>query len=318
MGADNREKLSKILDTLSIDYDQITRNALNVGCPFCSDHGMHAGIFVDSLTFTCWKCKTGGSLYDLLTAVCGLSYADYMAYMESEREFDVDKSTKQQLTELIRGKKIVETGPRDVEWPLPGSVPIQVMKTDSQVMAFLALRKLSFEECHTRGVHIGVTGRYAGRIIIPVLEDGVTVAYQARDMTDTDKAKYLTGGDVSYFLYGIDEVDPSQPVGITEGIFDEWATPNSMSSFSTSLSDEQIVLLRLINAPLYILCWDIGQDGSDAYWKSRPVIANLKGVFGADKIGSVLLPKGSDPDKLGSERMLILMEEAIERCKARN
>ena len=185
------------------------------------------------------------------------------------------------------------------------------MKDDALVIQFLAKRKMSYDFCKKMSIHIGVTGRYTNRFLIPIFYEGRVVAYQGRDMTGKHKAKYLTEGDVSYFLYNYDKVDFSRPVAITEGVISSWAIDNSVASFTTALSDEQVKLMKQKNPPMWVLCWDIGADGSDAFWKGRKEVKNLAGLLGSDKVAYIELPHGHDPDSLGKIRMAELLKDPI-------
>lgn len=324
MYEENREKAERLLDYLEIHYEKITRNALNVTCPFCDDNDTHCGIYLDRLSFSCWKCKASGSLFDLVNEAVGIAYTTYKDIIGTDFQ-PQDKDTASVIADIISKPSEIEEGSArgDVVWPPAGTVPIHLMADDAQVVAFIALRGFAnlyshlsgMELAKSKGVYIGVVGRYSGRFVVPIYYQGKVVAYQARDMSGRAKAKYLTEGDVSYFLYNLDSVDQKHPVAITEGIFDTWAVEaagiNSVSSFSAALSDQQMVLMLAKDPPYWILCWDMGADGSDAFWKGRVVAKNLASQFGPGKMRAVALPAGEDMSSLGSASKQYL-EQATE------
>ena len=312
MLSENREKAVRILRHLDVTFKPITRNAINVICPFCDDSEAHAGIFLDNLRFSCWKCKTKGSFFDLLTELTGITFSDYRQMMADSSFEHRGESALTSINKIISHDIEVERSAEEVVWPPSGSVPISNMANDAQVIAYLKFRNVTQQFCEGQDVHIGVIGRYAGRFIIPVYYKTTIGAYQARDMTDIDEAKYLTKGDISYFLYNIDLVDVAQPVPITEGIFDCWATENATSSFSAALSDEQITLMQQMDPPYWVLCWDMGEDGSDAFWKGRIAARNLLGLFGPGKMRYSTFPAGEDPGSLGRKRMKEIIQNAVE------
>lgn len=308
---ENRQRVSRLLKYHDIKYEAKTRIALNIDCPYCAgDEGKHLGIFLDKLSFSCWKCKTGGSLYDVINELTGISKSDFEEFFESSRPLD-DKSALAQIHDIIEGEDDNEFLPaKEVVFPPEGSVSI-AKYVDDPIMDFLESRKVTYELAVLKDVYIGMTGRYSGRFIIPIQFEGKVVAFQARDMTGRAEDKYLTEGDVSYFLYGYDEIDPSKPVALTEGIFDSWAADNSCSSFTSALSYEQMCLMLEKDAVSWILAWDIGEDGSDAYWKSRNVINDLLGVLGSEKIMYITLPPGEDLSSLGSAKVKEILANPI-------
>jgi DNA primase len=320
---DNREKAEKVLDYLEIRYETPTRNALNVQCPFCDDESAHCGIFLDRLTFSCWKCKASGSFFALVHEHSNIDVTTYKDIIGSDFK-PQEKSTVDIIADIVKGEDSQFTeGRASVEWPPKGTVPVSKMRDDYQVQAFIKKRgfdklyenRNGYQFAAEEGVRIGVTGRYAGRFIVPVYNEGVIVAYQARDMVGKAEAKYLSEGDVSFWLYNIDRVDGSKPIAITEGIFDTWAVEaagfHSVASFTTGLSDQQIQMMLDKDPPYWILCWDMGSDGSDAFWKGRVMAKNLSAQFGPGKMRAVELPPGEDIGSVGEEARYYL-DRALE------
>jgi len=324
MSDSNREKLKNVLKYLDVNYVEKTRNSLNISCPFCPhDEKNHLGIFLDNFRFSCWKCKTSGTLYDLLHELCNISWGEFKSLLMTDRPSDDDGKTALQLIdEIIKmSNQITAATPvNKVEYPPKGSIPIDKWSEDLTVQAFIQERNLSQIDPRLTGlgfalsqnVYIGVAGRYTGRFIIPIYFEGAIAAYQARDMTGRAEARYFTEGEVSLLLYNYDGVDLTKPVAITEGIIDSWFTPNSVSTFSSAFSPEQKALMLAMDPPYWILCWDMGVDGSDAYWKGRREAQDLAGTLGPGKIRYVNLPPGQDPAKLGRVNMERIITESVE------
>jgi hypothetical protein len=128
-------------------------------------------------------------------------------------------------------------------------------------------------------------------------------------MTGLSANKYLTEGDVSNYLYGWDDVDESKPIGIAEGVISSWRIDNAICSFSAALGDKQLLLMSKKNPPYWVLCWDMGDDGSDKYWEGTRVARKLAEYFGRGKVKYVTMPKGEDPDSMGVARMRALLKE---------
>lgn len=70
-----------------------------------------------------------------------------------------------------------------------------------------------------------LTGMFAGRIVFPLIHNGIPVSYQCRDYTDSCKVKYMTAYPAyerimhKDILYGEDDV-PYNKVIVCEGVFD--------------------------------------------------------------------------------------------------
>jgi len=305
-----REELVRILNYFDISYSVQTRNALNIACPYCDDEKSHCGVFVDNLRYSCWKCKASGTLFELLRELYNITYQEYVALLDHELPTE-HKSALSQIKEILGEKEGFSHMPDMVEWPPEGTVPITKMKEDALTSDFLKQRHLDWRLCDDMGVRVGVVGRYTARFLIPVISENTVVAYQARDMTGQYDAKYLSEGEVSYYLYNIDNVDTTKPIPITEGVISSWFTDyNAVASFTTALSPHQINLMLSKDPPYWVLCWDIGEDGSDAFWKARPAMQNLSGQFGPGKVKYVTLPPGKDPADLGRDKMQYLLKRA--------
>jgi hypothetical protein len=312
---ENRACLEHVLKYFDISFTmRQRRGALNVDCPYCAqDEGKHLGIFYDSdkFNFSCLKCKTSGYLFDFLNHLTNISYSDFEELVKSQRPVE-EQTALEQITDIISGDgtEVEIKGPRRVRWPPPGTMPINKLWDDLVVSYFLQKRNLSLKECMEHEARIGVMGRWTGRFIFPVHYKDQVVAFQGRDMTYRQEPRYLTEGDVSYFVYNIENLDPTLPGVITEGVLNAWAVrENAVATFSTAMSPDQIRLLSQTKVPYWILCWDIAEDGSDAFWKGRAAVQSLSGVLGPGKVGYVELPPGEDAASLGRERIWQILKQ---------
>ncbi len=308
----NRKILEEALTSCGIGYNNQTTNAVNICCPFCNDEGYHCGVFLDNLNYHCWKCHSVGSLYELLRVVLRISYKDYLELFQSVYGEITDETIIERLKKVLNPEVEKQLkGTKEVKWPPPNTVSIEKMGSDIVVTNFLTKRNLELGFCIEKGVRIGLIGRLMNYFVVPVIEGGQVVAYQGRSMLLTAKRrKYMSEGMMGDFLYNYDEIIPDSPVAIVEGIFDCWSTRNSVASFGTNLSDTQIYKLAKLKFSEIILAWDIGNDGSDAFWVSRKVVERLRTIFGADKVKSISLPAGEDPASLGFHNMEIVLKNA--------
>lgn len=320
MSSEKRRVLEKILKHYDISFVNQTSNATNITCPYCKDASYHCGIFHNDYGFSCWKCKSTGYLFDLLSMIVGLSYDQYISVINDFSRLEDIEDPVDFIEKLISGSEEDEDEERHrkrvVDWPPKGTVSITYFENSSNdpmsrlVRSFVERRDLSFDLCKKYQVRIGLIGRWTMRFIVPVFEEGRVVAYQGRDITKGKlKTKYLSCGDMSNYLFNIDLIKRDEQIAIVEGVFDCWHTPNSVATFGTNLSDTQIYKLSKLCPSEIVLAWDIGEDGSDAFWPSRRVIEKLAILFG-EKVKSLSFPKGEDPGSLGYDEMKRLLATA--------
>lgn len=295
-----RERLEQIFRDLQISYSRQTADAVNICCPYCNDENYHCGIFTDKLNFTCWKCKSGGSLFQLLNLLIGIDWNEYQNLFEGLTNFS-DKPVSEQIKELISHPIEMTETRNNVVWPPRFSVPIAKLPNDVVIQRFLKEKRLSLEFCSYNDVYVGVADRYLRYFIVPVYSRNHVVAFQGRDMIGTRPAKYLSYGNMSDFLFGYDDLKANEPVMLVEGIFDCWHAPNAVATFGTSLSSAQLRMLVEFQPIEIIVAWDIGEDGSDAYWKGRKLADELQPLF--PKVSYITLPRGKDPGNLGIIKM---------------
>jgi len=111
-------------------------------------------------------------------------------------------------------------------------------------------------------------GKYAGRVIIPIVSKGVMVDFQARFFSEEldDKGKkdlFIPGISVNNYLYNFDSLDVSQYVGILEGPVDVlrlWPYfRNTVGCMGSSIQIQQVELLRRF--PGFIIMPDPDKGG---------------------------------------------------------
>lgn len=144
------------------------------------------------------------------------------------------------------------------------------------------------------GVGICRSGLYAGRVVIPHLEDGKWRGFVARSMFGRYPS-YLTprGMQRRRLLWGLEGVDTTHPTWVTEGCFDALPLrPRSVGTYGTGITDEQVDLMVEHLGHGVVVCLD-----ADAWKKARMLAMRLRlrGVPSA----WVKLPAGTDPGMLG-------------------
>ena len=200
------------------------------------------------------------------------------------------------------------------EADMPGLIKPLQTKED---LFFLNSRGVSWNWAAENGWRKGATGRWAGRLVIPIKEGGRTYSWVARAMDDS-KPKELHGPNTSKFLYGLDQYGLGQyPASfcfhkdwiLVEGIFDQIKIASffkhSLALMGSSMSDIQIgKLLKLLPSKVILM-----MDGDEAGRKATETIAVKLGKrMNPLDIQKVYLPEGWDPDNLTKSQMEELLK----------
>src|SRR3990167_3348276 len=142
--------------------------------------------------------------------------------------------------------------------------------------------------------------QFKGRLIIPIIEDKITVSYIARSV-DKSEPKELSGPNRSWFLYNIDEVKADEPVVIVEGIFDAEAVKragfNAVAIMGSNISDTQVgKLLAKKPSPIFLMLDGdrAGAAGAQKMWRKLVKRAHTTVVL-------ISLPDEKDPDEIPAE-----------------
>lgn len=320
MNLDVQNILNRYSIDNTVDHKNVTEKCVGVSpCPECGDTDFHCGIFLETGRYTCWKCKTSGSLYRLLKILSNVSFREYETLTKG---LGYKKGTIEQLMDIymeepkgIDKERILY---KDYD-EFPGMVVKNINKADL-LNRFLIERKIDKIHCirdrcrMTEGI-----GKYPHRLIIPIQDEMAnTVGWQGKDMTGKAKTTYVNPPhfpihEYMYELYLA--YDGCLYLIICEGVFDTWRLDimcenmgweyAPVASFGNKLSKEQKIKLykhikeNKING--IIFAWD-----SDAYYSALKE-AEWFSVFCKSK--AVRFPEGEDPDSYGAEKTLKLIED---------
>lgn len=259
-----------------------------VYCPHCVDPHRddpvhyHLGIHVACGIWHCFRCDRSGTLSGLLRKI-GHSRAEADAI---EKEFLGDKRPRSKSRKI----KIDRT-----EQPLPPEfISLPTKAVLPYVQSYLDKRQITLQDCLDYSMGWCATGRYAGRLVLPVKVCGKIRTFVARDMLNRSKRKYLhpSGASLSHYLYGIDLCVTNGDMVITEGPLDAVRYgPGAVSLFGKCISDRQFSLIEKWQPGKIIVCLD-----SDAWPDSLAMASRLELLF--DGVRVVKLPEGHDPGSL--------------------
>ena len=303
----SRDRLHSILSALRIAYED-TGKAVNVDCPFCMsqrtgqrDTERRCGVFVESGRFHCFRCHRTGNLRHLLVIGYHIDQDAFDRIVSGQwRDDAVSTDLTAAVRQRLAGRSVEPEEKKPLE-PMPPEsrkVNAEALADSSVLRRFLKNRRISLDTCETyEARYVGGMGWYAHRLCWPAYNDqGVLVAWQARDLTGKAKRKYLSHGDTGGVLYWSAEVRPPGRIYLVEGVLDCWRMEHScVASFTKDLTMKQRrSLLADTAVKELVLCWD-----SDAWRQSLRVARELAPVL--PRVGYVRLPDGEDPDSMGAD-----------------
>jgi len=241
--------VKKTIDEFFPDGKYVKENEYLISCPFCGDppstHN-HLYINTEKKVFYCFYCGEHGSLKKLL---------DYVG------EEGVRLEPRKGITEKKKYPPI----------DFSQFYPVTGVENTNDRLAFTYLRGrgLSREEIEQYQIHYAAYGRYFGRVIVPIYEEGVLVCFVARSFLHFIEPKYLfphhgeTLLTTAEALFGYDEArkaESEQVYILVEGIFDAMAINRTLEELrgiallSKHMSKGQLYkLLRLPTNLFYVM-----------------------------------------------------------------
>ena len=222
-------------------FKKVKANLYNFRCPICGDSQKHKnkarGYFYQVKTNTNYKCHNCGasmSLNNFLKQIDSTLHKQYTMEKFKEgftgRNFVVDEP-KLEFTKPIFRKKI--DLPRASEVPVAKNY-LEKRNLDASQFYFAAKFK---EWTNTQKHTFDTIGRDESRIIIPMYDtDKNLIGFQGRSL-GPNSVKYITVmlQDEAPKLFGLDKIDDTKPIYITEGPFDSTFLENSVAMCGSDL-----------------------------------------------------------------------------------
>ena len=233
-------------------------------CPRCGGRE-HLYVNADKRCGHCFRCGWSPGLLDLLGELEGLPRAEIARRIGEQDE----ASTLPALAALRQrvlglGARAMQPHPfASPEMALPDAYVPLAMRHDTTTeralapfRAYLERRRIPPDATATHRIGCALLGRYEGRVILPVLDSGVVVAYQARDITGRARAKYLgpPGLRLGEVLFNLDLARTHDRIVVCEGIVSALCTgPDAVASFGKTIKPGQLVRLTKARRPVVIL-----------------------------------------------------------------
>ena len=222
-------------------FKRVKADLFNFRCPICGDSQKHKnkarGYFYQVKTNTNYKCHNCGASMSFNNFLKQIDYTLHKQYtMEKFKEgftgrnFVVDEP-KLEFTKPIFRKKI--DLPRASEVPVAKNY-LEKRNLDASQFYFAAKFK---EWTNTQKHTFDTIGRDESRIIIPMYDtDKNLIGFQGRSL-GPNSVKYITVmlQDEAPKLFGLDKIDDTKPIYITEGPFDSTFLENSVAMCGSDL-----------------------------------------------------------------------------------
>ena len=222
-------------------FKRVKADLFNFRCPICGDSQKHKnkarGYFYQVKTNTNYKCHNCGasmSFNNFLKQIDSTLHKQYTMEKFKEgftgRNFVVEEP-KLEFTKPIFRKKI--DLPRASEVPIAKNY-LEKRNLDASQFYFAAKFK---EWTNTQKHTFDTIGRDESRIIIPMYDtDHDLIGFQGRSL-GPNSVKYITVmlQDEAPKLFGLDKIDDTKPIYITEGPFDSTFLENSVAMCGSDL-----------------------------------------------------------------------------------
>lgn len=261
-------------------------------CPLCpEDHKISMGLNTATGGYNCFKCGTTGWL------------PPEMRDFDVPTEEQVQEPRERPVLDLPEGfVKIYE----EPGWSASMFDPAR---------AYMEKRKISDSVCAAVGIGAVTRGWLVGRVIIPLIEDGVCRGWVARDYTKTAERPYMYPKGLSRHetLFNSvtlrDELD--EPALVVEGCFDAlpyW--PDATACLGKPLNTHIPLILAAKRPVIIALDGDAWEEG----WVFHLKLRHLGGTH----VGFVRLPSGEDPGSVDPNWLREKARAAAQDCRRGN
>lgn len=257
-------------------------------CPFCQwklgtpGRGKKLGIRDDSGLYHCFRCHTVGKLRT----------ADARTLVSLAKKADRTEATR---------------APEGF-YELAGDDSMCL----EEAHAYLRKRGVSPEVAAQARIGACIKGKYAGRVVVPVLDAQASgwLGFVARTWGPKDQCDvpylYPAGMDRANTMYGAQALDvvTEVPLVVVEGVFDTFPFwPDGVALFG-SVSEPQIEALSIAQRPVAVVL-----DG-DAWREGWALAMRLR--LEGQRAGAIVLPPRTDPDEVPASAIRAAAWECIE------
>lgn len=295
--------------------DEVKPDELVIECPSCGKRKLTVN--TQKRTWHCWVCEEYGSsglgrrratrgaggLLDLIQLLEGCPRERAIQIVQDQtghRHVD----TRQIYSKVLRDEPRFQFRELPPIPPPPGWRPIDSEWCYSH-LPYLRQRGIFWSDVVDFGLFYCDSGWYAGRLIIPVWEQGRMVYWQARAMGESADPRFrktlnpptqIGIAHPTEVLMNLDRARHYRRVAIVEGPIDcIHAGPSSVATFGKKLSYVQAMKLRIAGVRRVDLMWDGPSEGepNGAVPEMIQTAHRLAGIF---DVRLVWLPRGDPGD----------------------
>jgi len=255
---------AKYLNLLGARLEQFKRksdNLYNFRCPFCGDSQTNklkarGYVFLKEGTyiFKCHNCGQGSSLKNLIKFIDPQMHKEYALERFGDKKREVRPKVKKK-TEFRFQKR-----PQYMKTPLGKLKKVSQLQFDHPVKAYIVSRKIP-PKYHSKLFYAPKFYAFVNRmipdkfpeitkdeprLIIPMIDpDGKLLGFQGRAFGKSTP-KYLTImlDSEAPKIYGLDEIDESNPVTIVEGPIDAMFLDNAVAMAGADLTGLEYIKKR--------------------------------------------------------------------------
>ncbi len=262
-------KIESLLDDMNVDYVH-QNGSLKCKCFLCGDSQksnrtkrlkITPYYTYDTWMCYCWnggcECK-GMDIISLYSKVKGISYTKAKKIVNND-VYDVNK-----IKDRLKTKK---TKKQDIKNNTDINIPNECMSVDTepidrfQKRYVIALQEFIFKRNIPKqyNCYVAYSGKYQGRIIIPVFIKDKLMYFQGRSIFDNIKPKYLNPVvDKTGIILNSDRFNRDKSIIVTEGIIDAWMVEYNQgtSCLGSYFNDSLIKRLLKMTDKDVILCFD--------------------------------------------------------------
>ncbi len=289
-------RVQQILGELGADY--INQNgSFKCKCFICGDSKKHKRVkrlkispYKDTWVAYCWNggCDVKGmSFYSLYSQATGMGYTEAKRYINNDKY-----NTNKIKIKLKPPKKIktVDLHKEDQQFDI--DLHDECLNLDStpdgriQERLYAALQQFTASRyLHDIPLSIAHSGKYKGRVIIPVIINDELVYYQGRAIIDSMEPKYFNPEvDKEGIIMNSDHFSKDKYIILTEGIVDAYMVDyNQGCPFLGSFVNDKFIdeLLKYTDKGI-IIAWDnpfidkAGKEEIEKFIKGSKYSKNVK------------------------------------------
>lgn len=234
-------ELSQWLDLPKIDHK---KNHIEARCPFCGDsktklkvRRLHIDFYppYNTYVFKCFRCGESGNIFRLYSYVHNCTYEQAKQILSSKKYDPEEAKNRVQGSKIDAGKDNNIEVDKDID-----------LDFENECFSLSYIPKSNYEKNIVKKLHefkterkipdsfplyIAHSGRYKGRIIIPIYINNKMVYFQGRAIYEEIYPKYLNPEtEKSKIILNIDNFDPDKYIIITEGIIDAYMVENNQGT----------------------------------------------------------------------------------------